>query len=209
MTFDLNRLLPEMLDIGDPAGRKGRFRARTEINEHLRHDPYAAVRAIAVASAESLIGSTSPTMTVSPDPLEVASHVPPASPEEERAFLLLRAMIAAAKADGDVDPEERARILGRLKAAGADARIQRFVETELARPVDLYAITSGVRDAATAAEVYAASLVAIRVDTEAERRYLDHLAMRLGLDRAKVEAIDRKLGAPPAGGAPVAAGSPS
>ena len=45
-----------------------------------------------------------------------------------------------------------------------DDEAQRFVEEELARPVDLYAITSEVRDATTAAEVYAASLAAILVE---------------------------------------------
>ena len=121
------------------------------------------------------------------------------SPEQAHAILLLRAMIAAAKADGEVDPEERARIVTRLKDADAEVEAQRFVEEELAKPVDLYAITSEVRDATTAAEVYAASVAAIHVDTEAERRYLDSLALRLGLDRATAETINRKL-------APLAAG---
>jgi uncharacterized membrane protein YebE (DUF533 family) len=120
------------------------------------------------------------------------------SPEQAHAILLLRAMIAAAKADGEVDPEERTRIVEGLRAAGAEDNARRFVEEELAKPVDLYAITAEVRDAATAAEVYLASRAAIQVDTEAERKYLDRLALRLGLDRAVVDELDRKLEAPPA-----------
>ena len=111
-------------------------------------------------------------------------------------MLLVRAMIAAAKADGNVDSEERARIVARLKTVGAEDNALRFVDEELAKPVDLYAITAEVRDVATAAEVYAASLAAIQMDTEAERKYLDNLALRLGLDRDAVDGVHRKLALP-------------
>ena len=84
-------------------------------------------------------------------------------------------------------------IQSRLRTVGADDDARRFVDEELAKPVDLYAITAEVRDAATAAEVYAASLAAIQVDTEAERQYLDNLALRLGLDRGTVDGLHRRL----------------
>jgi uncharacterized membrane protein YebE (DUF533 family) len=196
MMFDIGKLLPEMFGAEGSARKKERFRTRADIQKHLGDDPFASLRAIATAAAESLgpIRQKLSTSTVAPWAA--------ASPEQARAILLLRAMIAAAKADGEVDPEERARIVARLRAAGAEADVQRFVEEELARPVDLYAITSEVRDAATAAEVYAASLAAIRVDTEAERRYLDNLALRLGLDRVAVDEINRRLESSPVGHAP-------
>ena len=202
MMFDARKLLPEMFDVrdpaqsdaGDPAQKKGRFRTRADIQKHLGDDPFASLRAIATAAAESLLGPSKLEMSTSTVASGAAS-----SPEQARAILLLRAMIAAAKADGEVDPEERANIVARLRTAGADADMQRFVEEELARPVNLYAITSEVRDAATAAEVYAASRVAIHVNTEAERRYLDNLALRLGLDRVTVDEINRRLASPPTG----------
>jgi uncharacterized membrane protein YebE (DUF533 family) len=196
MMFNLKKLLPEMFGAEGSAPKKERFRTRADIQKHLGDDPFTSLRAIATAAAESL-GPIRQQLSTS----TVASWAA-ASPEQARAILLLRAMIAAAKADGEVDPEERARIVARLRAAGAEADVQRFVEEELARPVDLYAITSEVRDAATAAEVYAASLAAIRVDTEAERRYLDNLALRLGLDRVAVDEINRRLGSSPVGHAP-------
>ena len=137
----------------------------------------------------------------------VTKDGPVALPEPDGTFLpqdageaealsgrLLQAMIAAAKADGEVDPDERARIVARLKTVGAEDNALRFVEEELAKPVDLYSITAEVRDAATAAEVYAASLAAIQTDTEAERKYLDNLALRLGLDRDAVDGLHRRLG---------------
>jgi uncharacterized membrane protein YebE (DUF533 family) len=190
MMFDIRKLLPEMLGAEDSTGKKGRFRSRADIQKHLGDDPFASLRALGMAMAGSLIRQDLSAST--------AASWAAASPEQARAILLLRAMIAAAKADGEVDHEERAQIVARLRAAGAGADVQRFVEEELAKPVDLYAITSEVRDAATAAEVYAASLVAIHVDTEAERRYLDNLALRLGLDQAMVDEINRRIGSPPA-----------
>jgi uncharacterized membrane protein YebE (DUF533 family) len=196
MMFNLKKLLPEMFGAEGSSPKKERFRTRADIQKHLGDDPFASLRGIATAAAESL-GPIRQELSTS----TVASWAA-ASPEQARAILLLRAMIAAAKADGEVDPEERANIVARLRTAGADADVQRFVEEELARPVDLYAITSEVRDAATAAEVYAASLAAICVDTEAERRYLDNLALRLGLDRVAVDEINRRLESSPVGHAP-------
>ena len=79
------------------------------------------------------------------------------------------------------------------RRTAADAEERRFVEAELAKPADLDAI---VREATTpelAIQVYAASLLAIEVDTPAERSYLRTLADRLGLPR---EAIQRPRARP-------------
>lgn len=106
-----------------------------------------------------------------------------ADPETARrtALLLIQAMIAAAKADGQIDAEEQRRILGKLKEAGADAAACAFVEQEIARPSSMDDLIAGIPDRMTAAQVYMASLFAIDVDTEAEKTYLATLARRLGL----------------------------
>lgn len=106
-----------------------------------------------------------------------------ADPEhaQRNALLLIRAMIAAAKADGQIDAEEQRRIVGKLKEAGADAEACAFVEREIAQPSSLDALVAAVPDAMTAAQVYMASLFAINVDTPAEKAYLAALAKRLGL----------------------------
>ena len=108
-------------------------------------------------------------------------------------MLLIKAMIAAAKADGHIDDDERAAVLGQIDEQGLDQEAHAFVEAEMAKPLDIYEITSAVRDARTAAEVYAASLMAIDVDTDAERKYLDMLATRLGLDDGTKERIEKSL----------------
>jgi uncharacterized membrane protein YebE (DUF533 family) len=119
-----------------------------------------------------------------------------ATDEQGRAMLMIRAMIAAAKADGEIDPQERQKILGRLEEAGADPEAQAFVRDEMAKPVDLQAIVSAVDSPHTAIEAYAASLFAIDVDTPAEAAYMRQLAQGLGLNPTLVRELHASLEAP-------------
>jgi uncharacterized membrane protein YebE (DUF533 family) len=121
----------------------------------------------------------------------VRSQTPPPRMQEE-ALLMLRAMISAAKADGQVDQQEISRIAAKVHEAGAEA--ESFLRAELQRPMDMQSLVSGVRDLQTAAEVYAASLLAIEVDTQAERDYLQRLAAGLGLNDQVVQRIHSALG---------------
>lgn len=115
---------------------------------------------------------------------------------ETRAVLALRAMISAAKADGEIDQRERERILNKLEDAGADAETRRFVTEEAAAPLDIEALVRAVPDQQTAAQVYAASLLAINVDTAAEKAYLRDLSTRLGLSDQAVASLHGVLGVP-------------
>jgi uncharacterized membrane protein YebE (DUF533 family) len=119
-----------------------------------------------------------------------------ATDEQGRAMLMIRAMISAAKADGEIDPQEQQRIVGRLEEAGADPEAQAFVREEMARPVDLQAIVSAVDSPHTAIEAYAASLFAIEVDTPAEVAYMRQLAQGLGLNPTLVRELHASLEAP-------------
>jgi len=111
----------------------------------------------------------------------------PQTEEEQRQLegnseLILKAMINAAKADGRIDEDEVQRILGRLQESGVDDEARQFVLTEMRKPMETEKLTAGVRgQPELAAEMYAASLLAIEVDTPAEKRYLDQLAAGLGL----------------------------
>jgi uncharacterized membrane protein YebE (DUF533 family) len=105
------------------------------------------------------------------------------------AVLLVRAMIAAAYADGQLDAEERRTIVDRLSAAGLAADERAFVAQELLSPASIDDLVAQARSPELAEQVYAASLLAIRVDTDAERQYLADLAARLALDAQTVERI--------------------
>ncbi|MEZ5931684.1 MAG: tellurite resistance TerB family protein [Alphaproteobacteria bacterium] len=115
---------------------------------------------------------------------------------ENRALLALKAMVAAAKADGQIDQRERERILDKMKDAGADDEVRDFVAREAAAPLDIDALVREVPDPQTAAQVYAASLLAVNVDTPAEKAYLRELSSKLGLDGQVVANLHSVLGAP-------------
>jgi uncharacterized membrane protein YebE (DUF533 family) len=116
--------------------------------------------------------------------------------DEGRARLLVRVMVAAANADMRVDEQERARILGKLDEAGADPAAREFVERELRAPMTLEEIAREVSGPDVAAQVYAAALAAIDVDKATERRFLQALAERTGLDAEIVAEIHDQLGQP-------------
>jgi uncharacterized membrane protein YebE (DUF533 family) len=117
-------------------------------------------------------------------------------PDAEK--LLVQAMISAAKADGSIDPAEMQKIIGRIDEGGVSEAERSFVMAELAAPVDIPALAAQVQGQAQAAEVYAASLIAIDVDSDAERAYLRALAEALGLDQATVAQLHEMTGAPAA-----------
>lgn len=107
----------------------------------------------------------------------------------ETAELVLKAMIGAAKADGSISQDEMERITGRLQEDGITDEERRFVLDEMSRPSSIDSIASRVPNKAVAAEIYAGALLTIDVDTEAEKRYLEELANKLGLDQGTVQSL--------------------
>lgn len=107
------------------------------------------------------------------------------SPQQQAsdAEIILTAMIDAAKADGQVDPQEINKIMANLQSSGAGQDGVNYVISKLQGPMETAKIVAAVRGRPElAAQVYSASLMAIEVDTEAEKRYLDKLAKAMGLN---------------------------
>ena len=109
---------------------------------------------------------------------------------QEHALRLVRAMIAAASADGVVDDAERAAILGNLKRAGLDGEAAHYIENEFANPADISSLAEGISGPDAAAQVYAAARLAIDPDTQDERNFLAALAGALSLDNDLIAHID-------------------
>lgn len=109
---------------------------------------------------------------------------------DAKALLLIRAMIAAANADGRISPDEQSRILDSLDAAQADPEDRRIVEAELRSPRPMDDIVREVRDPDTAEQVYLASELAVRGGSEVDRQYLAYLAARLGLSDSRRQELD-------------------
>lgn len=108
-----------------------------------------------------------------------------------RADALLQAMVAAAKADGKLSPDEMALI----KAHNPDA--VEAVEDALLSDPDPKAIAALAKNDQQAAEIYAVSCRVANGLNVKEREYLDHLAMALKMDplvAAKLET-DVRTGA--------------
>ena len=117
---------------------------------------------------------------------------------ENRSELVLKAMINAAKADGKIDEGEAHRIVGKMQESGADADGQRYVLELMRRPMDTQTlITAAEGHPNLAAELYAASLMAIEVDTSAEKAYLGKLASGLGLTPEVTRRIEQMVGLQP------------
>lgn len=128
-----------------------------------------------------------------------AQEMPPERAlSDQTASLVVRAMIDAAKADGRVDANERQRILAKAQENGADEESSAFLQRELERPADPDGLAAEARDPVVAAQVYAASLLAIEVDSQEERDYLRSLAGKLNLGPQVVAQLHSVLGAPPA-----------
>ena len=68
-----------------------------------------------------------------------------------------------------------------------------FIEAELAAPVDPAALAADASDQMKA-QVYATSLMAIRVDTVSEATYLQELADALGLSAEARARIHKSMG---------------
>jgi uncharacterized membrane protein YebE (DUF533 family) len=117
---------------------------------------------------------------------------------ENRSELVLKAMINASKADGKIDEGEAHRVVGKLQEAGADAEGQRYVLELMRRPMETQALISAAKGHPNlAAELYAASLMAIEVDTPAEQSYLGKLASGLGLTPEVTRRIQEMVGLQP------------
>lgn len=122
----------------------------------------------------------------------------PSAPQErnELSLVLLRAMIAAAKADGHIDAQEQKTIFAKLDELALDTEAKAFVIDELRKPLDIDSVVQGATSPERAVEIYAASVLAIDPDDPAEQAYLAMLASRLKLDpalKASVETEARKL----------------
>ena len=142
-----------------------------------------------------------PLSSMPPPPPVATSGMPSTRPmplldeRQQSIVLLIRAMIAAANADGHIDASEREAIVGRAREGGLDGDTLAFLDAELATPQTLQQVVANAKPE-LAAELYAASAIAITVDTDAEKQWLDMLAYGLRLDPQVRGDIDQRIAAP-------------
>lgn len=110
--------------------------------------------------------------------------------DNSTAILLIRAMIAAAAADGVVDDAERAVIVGNLRQIGLDPAAAGFLDEAFANPYTPADLANDTSSPEVAAQVYTAARLTIDPNKASERAFLAQLASGLGLDDELVAHID-------------------
>ena len=114
----------------------------------------------------------------------------------DTAILYIRAMIAAAASDGNIDEAEQAKILGALKQSGsADQGARDFLMQEINNPATADQLAAACQTQEQSIQVFTAARLAVDLDTQEENDFLVDLAGKLGLDEKLVQHIDAAAGA--------------
>jgi uncharacterized membrane protein YebE (DUF533 family) len=138
-------------------------------------------------SGKPLISGASPLTSAAPN----GTGFEPAAHTNESATLLIRTMIAAAAADGRIDDNEQAKIIGSFEQMGGfNDEAKEFVRNELANPASAADLAASVSSSEVAVQVYTAARVAIEADSAAEKQFLASLAQNLGVDASLAAHID-------------------
>ena len=213
---DMNKLLGQLLGSGAAGGFAGGLAGGLASNlltsksgrkmgkKALKMGGIAAVGALAYGAYQRYSAGKTTVDSVLPQAAE--AELPPApegsafmlaknDPAGQKALglTLVRAMIAAARADGRLDAKESRTIYQRIESLGLDPEDQALLVAEMGHPVDMDAIVNSAASPAVAAEIYVASMLAIDVDTADEKSYLAMLAARLKLPPELVTELNRQV----------------
>lgn len=200
----LGALLGKKTGSGSPGGKilkdmmsGGRPKSKTQSREHPRARRPRTI-GDAARSLEDLLNVSNDHhhgKRQSPSPQTRPS--PRGGPNVEReamndqAKVLARAMINAAKSDGQMTRDEQKKILERLDS---QEEVD-FLRAEFDRPLDVreftWSVPRGMEE-----QVYVMSLLTIELDEQKEAEYLADLAHGLRLDTSRCNEIHRELGAP-------------
>ena len=111
----------------------------------------------------------------------------------ELPLAIIRAMIAAAKADGHMDAAETQKIMGQLESAGVGAQEKALLMQEMANTQDVSNIAAGIKTPEESAQVYLAALLVCDSQCVREQDYLASLAKALKLEPAFTASLQNEL----------------
>jgi uncharacterized membrane protein YebE (DUF533 family) len=109
---------------------------------------------------------------------------------QDAALRCIRAMIAAAAADGRIDATEQQKIVSGLRQAGIEDAARQFLAAEIGNPANVAELASGVASPEEAVQVYTAARIAVDPDTDGEHAFLSSLAEALGIDDELAAQVD-------------------
>lgn len=122
------------------------------------------------------------------------AQVLPAAPvNAELPLAIIRAMIAAAKADGHMDAAESQKIIGHLESAGIGAQEKALLMQEMANTQDVNTIAAAAKTPEESAQVYLAALLVCDSQCAKEQDYLASLARALMLEPAFTHNLQHEL----------------
>jgi uncharacterized membrane protein YebE (DUF533 family) len=121
------------------------------------------------------------------------SNVQSADAKNQLGSSVLVAMIAAAKADGEVDQTESQKIFGQMEQAGLSAEEKAFLLSEISKPLNIEDVAKLASTPEVAAQLYTASALVIDSANDKEAAYLSMLAQRLNLPAGFVEQLHGQI----------------
>jgi len=107
----------------------------------------------------------------------------------KRSEILLKAMIAAAKADGHINQKELAAIEEQIKKLNLSSEVASLLKDEIEKPLDVKEVAALAENSAIAAEIYLVSAVVTDRENSMEKAYLDELAKAMDLPDALVAQL--------------------
>lgn len=130
-----------------------------------------------------------------PPPIPGAVAPPPvpvtAATVQPDVLRVLRLTLAAARADGTLEPRERDAILARAKEVGAEP----LIAAEVDRPKALGEIVGDVEDARLRQDLYTLAYAIVRADeqvSDSERSWLTELASHLRIDAGTAAGLEEQ-----------------
>ncbi|HEK1010446.1 TPA: tellurite resistance TerB family protein [Pseudomonas putida] len=170
----LGDLLGGILGGGRSAGGYAQGRAAGGVN-------YAALASLGMMAFQAYQSWQRSQAAAPPQAMRTVDQLSGAE-AEGHSHAILRALIAAAKADGRIDAQEEQLIYTEIKRHTDDPQLQQWLDEEVSKPPDAAEVAQSARDPAMAAEMYLASVMLVDDQQAAERAYLDELASALQID---------------------------
>ena len=123
---------------------------------------------------------------------QTLDRLPPAQ-VELHSQAILKALVAAAKADGHVDERERALIEGEFTKLDNDQALQQWLHAELSKPLDPTEVARAASTPEMAAEMYIASVMLVDEESFMEKSYQDELARQLKLEPGLKAELEKQV----------------
>lgn len=123
---------------------------------------------------------------------QTLDRLPPAQ-VELHSQAILKALVAAAKADGHIDDRERQLIEGEFTKLDNDQELQHWLHAELNKPLDPADVARAASTPEMAAEMYIASVMLVDEENFMEKSYLDELARQLKLEPGLKLELEKQM----------------